>query len=131
VDSPGGGQFGYNYQIQSILLGAEADLGYTGISGSRSFLSIRYHNPYAQMIDSKWLTTFRGRLGFVDGMWLGYVTGGLAVANVSSTDRFIGEHGAGIWATMDRKTRIPSRRSRSRQRHGDRYGQARSYQPRS
>jgi outer membrane immunogenic protein len=91
----GGGQLGYNRQIQSILLGAEADLGYTGISGSRSFFSIRYHNPYAQTIDSKWLTTFRGRFGFVDGTWLGYATGGLAVANVSSTDRFIGEHGVG------------------------------------
>jgi outer membrane immunogenic protein len=91
----GGGQVGYNYQIQSIVLGAEADLGYAGISGSRSFISIVYHNPYDQSVDSNWLATFRGRLGFVNGTWFGYVTGGLAVANVSSTDRFIGEHGVG------------------------------------
>jgi outer membrane immunogenic protein len=91
----GGGQVGYNYQIQAIVLGAEADFGYAGISGSRSFTSIENHNPYAQMVDSNWLATFRGRLGFVNGTWLGYVTGGLAVANVSSTDRFIGEHGVG------------------------------------
>jgi outer membrane immunogenic protein len=77
------------------LLGAEADLGYAGISGSRSFFSIAYHNPYAQTVDSNWLTTFRGRFGFVNGTWHRYVTGGLAVANVSSTDRFIGEHGVG------------------------------------
>jgi outer membrane immunogenic protein len=91
----GGGQVGYNYQIQPIVLGAEADFGYAGISGSRSFTSIEYHNPYAQMVDSKWLSTFRGRLGFASGTWLGYITGGLAVANVSTTDRFIGEHGVG------------------------------------
>ena len=93
--STGGGQVGYNYQIRSILLGAEADLGYAGISGSRSFISISNHNPYAQMVGGKWLTTFRGRVGFVQGSWLGYVTGGLAVANVSSTDLFIGRHGVG------------------------------------
>ena len=46
------------------------------------------------MVSSNWLTTFRGRLGFVNGSWLGYVTGGVAVANVSSTDLFIGRHGA-------------------------------------
>jgi outer membrane immunogenic protein len=91
----GGGQVGYNYQIQSIVLGAEADFGYAGISGSRSIISIENQNPYAQMVDSNWLATFRGRLGFVNGTWLGYVTGGFAMANVSTTDRFIGEHGVG------------------------------------
>jgi outer membrane immunogenic protein len=90
-----GGQVGYNQQVQSIFLGAEADFGYAGISASRSFTSITYHNPYAQSVSSNWLTTFRGRLGFVNGTWLGYFTGGIAVANVSSTDRFIGEHGVG------------------------------------
>jgi outer membrane immunogenic protein len=90
-----GGQVGYNQQFRSIFLGAEADFGYAGISASRSFTSITYHNPYAQMVSSNWLTTFRGRLGFVNGSWLGYVTGGLAVANVSSTDLFIGRHGVG------------------------------------
>jgi outer membrane immunogenic protein len=80
-----GGQFGYNDQRRSILFGAEVDFGYAGISGSRSFTSIRYHNPYAQTLESNWLATFRGRFGFVNGTWLGYLTGGIAVANVSST----------------------------------------------
>jgi outer membrane immunogenic protein len=95
IGATGGGQVGYNYQIQSIVLGAEGDVNYVGVSGSRSFMSLRFHNPYAQTVDSNWLTTFRGRLGLVNGPWLGYVTAGIAVANVSSTDRFVGEHGVG------------------------------------
>ena len=36
----GGGQIGYNYQMNSFVLGAEVDAQYTGIRGSRNTVSL-------------------------------------------------------------------------------------------
>ena len=36
----GGGQVGFNYQIQRVVLGLEADSNYTGLSGSRTATAI-------------------------------------------------------------------------------------------
>jgi outer membrane immunogenic protein len=91
----GGGQFGYNFQFQSLVAGLEADLQYTGVDGTRSVISQVLLNPYAQSVDSHWLGTTRGRLGFAYGPWLIYGTGGLAVAHVGYNDNFLGRHGVG------------------------------------
>lgn len=91
----GGGQLGYNFQFQSLVAGLEADLQYTGVDGTRSVISQVDLNPYAQSVDSHWLSTTRGRLGFVYGPWLVYGTGGLAVAHVGYNDNFLGRHGVG------------------------------------
>jgi outer membrane immunogenic protein len=91
----GGGQLGYNFQFQSLVAGLETDLQYTGVDGTRSVISQVDLNPYAQSVDSHWLGTTRGRLGFAYGPWLIYGTGGLAVAHVGYNDNFLGRHGVG------------------------------------
>jgi outer membrane immunogenic protein len=91
----GGGQLGYNFQFQSLVAGLEADLQYTGVDGTRSVIYQVFLNPYAQSVDSHWLSTTRGRLGFAYGPWLIYGTGGLAVAHVGYNDNFLGRHGVG------------------------------------
>jgi len=91
----GGGQFGYNFQFQSLVAGAEADLQYTGINGSRSLLSTIFQDPYTQAVQSNWLSTVRGRLGVTNQSWLLYATAGLAVGQMNFTDNFLGLHGVG------------------------------------
>ena len=87
----GGGQVGCNYQLNQFVLGAEADIQYTGLDESRDAFfpaaggigAITIHESF----NSKWLATFRGRLGWlVNPAVLIYGTGGLAVANVDTTD---------------------------------------------
>lgn len=91
----GGGQIGYNFQVQSLVVGPEADLQYTGINGSRSFLSTAFQDPYTQAVQSNWLSTIRGRAGVANQSWLFYGTAGLAVGQTNFTDNFVGLHGIG------------------------------------
>jgi outer membrane immunogenic protein len=85
----GGGQVGCSWQHDMFVLGAEADIQYTGLSGSRDLVvlsppdTITYHDEFR----SNWLSTFRGVLGWaVMPTVLVYGTGGLAVAGVDTTD---------------------------------------------
>jgi opacity protein-like surface antigen len=88
----GGGQVGCNWQPWgSLVWGGEADLQYTGLDGSRDVVT-----PGAsahQDFRSRWLATFRGRVGWLANpdMYF-YATGGLALANVNtaSTANFNG-----------------------------------------
>ena len=84
VGVTGGGQVGCNWQWSLLLLGGEADIQYTGIDGSRDVFAsdASAHENFR----SRWLATFRGRLGYlvVPNMNF-YATGGLAVANVDRT----------------------------------------------
>jgi opacity protein-like surface antigen len=103
IDAPGtgnirsagftsGGQLGFNYQIKSILLGLEADYGYTALSGTRTALAIPAFGPaepIAESFDSDFLATFRARLGVVNGSWLVYATGGAAAARVNFNDSIV------------------------------------------
>ena len=84
VGVTGGGQVGCNWQWSPLLLGGEADIQYTGLDGSRDVFAsdASAHENFR----SRWLATFRGRLGYlvVPNMNF-YATGGLAVANVDRT----------------------------------------------
>ncbi len=79
----GGGQFGYNYQLNNFVLGLEADFdGTTGRGGSSALLAndvfiFPTQTQTAQRLD--WFGTLRGRLGWtpVDRLLI-YATGGLA-----------------------------------------------------
>jgi outer membrane immunogenic protein len=80
-----GGQIGYNFAVaERFILGAEADLAWTSLSGSKSTAGIVpiFNGPFAfdQRLRSDWLGTVRGRAGFAafDHL-LAYATGGLAV----------------------------------------------------
>ena len=79
----GGGQIGYNYQIQSFVLGLEVDID--GATGRNSVTDLHgadlgfvpIASNSAQQLD--WLGTVRGRLGWtpIDHLLI-YGTGGLA-----------------------------------------------------
>ncbi len=90
----GGGQIGFNYQINHIVLGVEADLdgrnnsntfscpvaaptGCVPAAASASILTL--HD------EQNWLGTVRGRLGVAFDRFFLYGTGGLAYGNVQHT----------------------------------------------
>src|SRR5262245_33531626 len=84
----GGGQAGCNLQLSATVLGLEGDIQYTGFDVRRDvffpgiagvFLPSNFHEDFS----SKWLATFRERLGWlVTPNVLVYGTGGVAVANI-------------------------------------------------
>jgi outer membrane immunogenic protein len=90
----GGGQIGYNYQINSVVLGIEADIQGSGQKGDGSF-TLAGTCPTVPTIAAlpcpgttgadtdklDWFGTVRGRLGYAAGRWLPYVTGGWAYGN--------------------------------------------------
>lgn len=80
-----GGQIGYNWQRGRFVFGLESDLDWTSLSGGRSDSAICQFNGGDQCRTSQsWLGTTRGRLGYVFGSWLPYITGGAAYGDVKS-----------------------------------------------
>lgn len=75
----GGGQLGYNWQTGPILLGIEGDFQGSSQrgSGSTTIGGVTF-NTEGRI---PWFATLRGRLGYVSGPWLLYVTGGGAWTN--------------------------------------------------
>src|ERR1700675_930435 len=79
----GGGQVGYNLQLNRLVLGIEGSVSAGDFD--RSFAS-----PYFPATDSwvakmTWLSTATGRIGYGFDSWLPYVKGGLAVAKVDTS----------------------------------------------
>lgn len=75
----GGGQAGFNYQVQRIVLGVEVD-------GSRADISGHGPDPFGDdmRVRTDWLATVTGRVGIAAERWLVYGKGGAAWAG----DRF-------------------------------------------
>jgi outer membrane immunogenic protein len=75
-----GGQVGYNWQWNWLVLGPEFDIGYMNIDGSG-------HEPGSPNADTRgesssdFYTTLRGRAGVAFGSWLFYATGGAIGVN--------------------------------------------------
>jgi len=71
----GGGQIGYNYQVGSFVIGAEADIQWADVSSSS--------NIFFPFDDSgnDWFGTVRARAGVAVDRWLIYATGGLAYSD--------------------------------------------------
>jgi len=81
-----GGQVGYDFAVNSNWrLGIEGDLSWSGISGSgEQYWSYSYVGAQAhEAID--WFGTLNGRIGYVMGNWMPYVTGGLAFGGGTRT----------------------------------------------
>lgn len=86
----GGGQFGYNYQINSFVLGLEVD--FDAATGSKSSAAVLSNDVFTvptitqstQELD--WLGTLRGRIGWtpIDRLLI-FGTGGLAFGQSSAT----------------------------------------------
>src|SRR3954469_23941789 len=86
----GGGQIGYNWQVNQFVLGVEADAVGTGLKGSTASASRTvgapiFAVPVTQTVTVDfgridWMASIRGRAGFAVNQALFYVTGGAAVA---------------------------------------------------
>jgi outer membrane immunogenic protein len=81
----GGGQVGFNWQSGPAVLGVEADFQWTGMKGSLVApcppgICAGLAASFTQKMP--WFGTARGRLGYADGGWMIYVTGGYAYARL-------------------------------------------------
>jgi outer membrane immunogenic protein len=75
-----GGQFGYNWQFGSWVLGLETDADWTSIHGSAAgsgAMCATNGNGQCQ-VQQNWFGTTRARAGYAFGRVLPYVTGGVA-----------------------------------------------------
>ena len=73
-----GGQVGYNFQWNWVVLGIEADGGYMNIEGSgvEPEAALSRDSELRGHTDSDFYTTIRGRIGVALDKWLFYATGG-------------------------------------------------------
>jgi outer membrane immunogenic protein len=81
-----GGTIGYNYQINSVVLGGEGDIDWSGIRGSTTSLGC----PAGCTTSDSWLATVRARLGYAADRFMPYVTGGGAFGNVNASTPGLG-----------------------------------------
>jgi outer membrane immunogenic protein len=88
----GGGQIGYNVQYGSGVFGVEADAQWLGGNATRSVTGfgagVAPLDVFTTTTQSKWLATFRGRVGVAFDRTLWYITGGGAYSGVNFTDSF-------------------------------------------
>ena len=86
----GGAMLGYNWQMDSIVLGVEADINYLGFSGEQNRegaieVGGGYYQRSELSFDADWFGTLRGRLGFAADNILFYGTGGLAYGHMDAS----------------------------------------------
>ena len=91
----GGGQAGYNWQVNQFVLGVEADAVGTGLNGSSATATRTFGPPLILATVNQtvtvdfghidWMASFRGRAGFAVDRALFYVTGGAAVAGIGGS----------------------------------------------
>jgi outer membrane immunogenic protein len=85
-----GGQVGYNYQWNWLVLGIEADGGYMNIEGSAAepeSVTRHRNGDTVGRSDSDFYATFRGRVGVALNQWLFYATGGGIAVNWDTSVR--------------------------------------------
>lgn len=86
----GGGQFGYNWQMGTWLLGFETDINGTSLKTNDTVtraLAAPLAGTFSHSVSEKldWFGTVRGRIGVLPApTWLLYATGGLAYGHVGS-----------------------------------------------
>ena len=87
-----GGQAGYDWQIQHMVFGVEADMDWSNQHGVACSLDCENDSPEPSSLDRtlNWIATFRGRVGLQYGDYLLYGTGGAAVAKVTDVATLIG-----------------------------------------
>jgi len=88
----GGIQAGYNWQINSLVLGIEADInalsGKPAIAAAGAVSVNTGTFTLANSANASWLATVRGRVGFAADRVLIYATGGVAFANIKFSQSF-------------------------------------------
>ncbi|QND60803.1 outer membrane protein [Mesorhizobium huakuii] len=78
----GGVQFGYNYQVNSAVLGVEADFSGADIKGHSDEIHLGAGDTYDTKVD--WFGTLRARAGYAFDRTLIYGTGGLAFGSIEN-----------------------------------------------
>lgn len=104
----GGGQIGYNHQVDRWLFGIEADASYTGLRQSRSVSA-----PFpaggafaaASSVGSDWMVTLRPRAGYTVDRTLFYLTGGLALTDLNFASSYTDTAGQSAAADFS-KTKV-------------------------
>lgn len=84
----GGLYAGYNYQISSIVLGAELEAGYLGLKGSAQYgpyVGVRLPTDSRAGTKADWYGAVTGRVGLALNNWLLYAKGGYAWTGVKSS----------------------------------------------
>lgn len=72
-----GGTLGYNYQMDNIVIGLEADVSYSTINDE-------FVDPEPEWrTDLDWIATVRPRIGFAMDNFLPFITGGLAIGDMT------------------------------------------------
>ena len=71
---------GFNIQSGGLLLGFEGDISATNKKGSA--VEFPPNAAFSNEVRERWLSTFRGRIGYARDNWLFYATGGGALADV-------------------------------------------------
>lgn len=90
----GGAMIGYNWQMESLVLGVEADINYLGFSGDADRdvdgFDVGGINSASHKLsfEADWYGTLRGRLGFAADNFLFYGTGGLAYGHLEAESDF-------------------------------------------
>jgi outer membrane immunogenic protein len=78
-----GGQLGWNWMIGRAVVGIEGDVSYLGIDHTSHNFANNTNSHFK--VDTTWLATARGRLGYSTGPALLYVTGGGAWMSVEQS----------------------------------------------
>ena len=91
----GGGQIGYNYQVNQFVFGLEADLQYADLGGGNGSAFVPAGFPVSFVPAGtagglEWLDTVRDRLGFAIDRALVYGTGGFAYGGGDDNNGFNG-----------------------------------------
>lgn len=94
-----GGLLGYNYQIDQIVLGVEADINYLGFGDSnKNDVSeiFQADGAYSRTsFEADWFGTIRARLGFAVDNVLIYGTGGAAYGHMEADGKLV--VGDNVW----------------------------------
>lgn len=97
----GGGQLGYNYQFApNWVVGLEADL--QGSAQKEANCTFLCEFTTTQKLD--WFGTVRGRLGYTNGDWMYFVTGGGAWSGIKQDFAYVPVAPIGGAATVSSRT---------------------------
>jgi len=84
TDTAFGGYIGYNYQIEEVMLGVEADYTHTPLRGT-SHATLAANDTVISTIKLTDYGTLRFKAGYTAGSLMPFVTAGLAVGSVETT----------------------------------------------
>jgi outer membrane immunogenic protein len=104
----GGGQVGYNHQVDRWLFGVEADANYFGLNQSRTAtaafpIGISTFST-TNSVTTDWLVTLRPRVGYAVDRTLFYATGGLALTEMKTSSGFTDSTGQNQTAGLAKVT---------------------------